>query len=178
MLGNILSCLCRAAVPQLCEAAPVIGAWACVPLVIIILFEGVCETHVILIPGACGTGGLNCSSWTVSPGPAESGCKFQRVNFCAQARYLRALGLRRGLRCPEDVSMETQVSQSVPQDCPRCSKEATKVPKRETKGAQCGPQSMPWHSKVRSKESYIHQNSRSTAPAATMLVISYLLRYY
>ena len=79
--------------------------------------------------------------------------------FCAQARYLRALGLRRGLRCPEDVSMETQVSQSVPQDCPRCSKEATKVPKRETKGAQCGPQSMPWHSKVRSKESYISQNS-------------------
>ena len=92
--------------------------------------------------------------------------------FCAQARYLRALGLRRGLRCPEDVSMETQVSQSVPQDCPRCSKEATKVPKRETKGAQCGPQSMPWHSKVRSKESHIPQNSRSTAPAATMLVIS------
>ena len=68
--------------------------------------------------------------------------------------------------------METQVSQSVPQDCPRCSKEATKVLKRETKGAQCGPQSMPWHSKVRSKESYIPQNSRSTAPAATMLVIS------
>ena len=31
------------------------------------LFEGVCETHVILTPGACGTEGLNCSSWTVSP---------------------------------------------------------------------------------------------------------------
>ena len=90
--------------------------------------------------------------------------------FCAQARYLRALGLRRGLRCPEDVSMKTQVSQSVPQDCPRCSKEATKVPKRETKGAQCSPHSMLWHSKPSSKESYIHQNSRSTAPAATMLL--------
>ena len=64
------------------------------------------------------------------------------------------------------------MSQSVPQDCPRCSKEDRKVPKRETKGAQCGPQSMPWHSKVRSKESYTPQNSRSTAPAATMLVIS------
>ena len=92
--------------------------------------------------------------------------------FCAQARYLRALGLRRGLRCPEDVSMETQVSQSVPQDCPRCSKEDRKVPKRETKGAQCGPQSMPWHSNVRSEGSQIPQNSRSTAPAGTMLAIS------
>ena len=67
--------------------------------------------------------------------------------------------------------MQPQVAQSAPQDCPRCPTETSKVPQRETKGAQCGPQSMPWHSKVRSKESYIHQNSRSTAPAATMLTV-------
>ena len=62
--------------------------------------------------------------------------------------------------------MQPQVAQSAPQDCPRCPKETPKVPQRETKGAQCGPQSMPGHFKVSSKEAYIHQNSRSTAAAA------------
>jgi len=118
--------------------------------------------------------------WT---GPPKSGCKFQRSISGAQARYLRALGLRRGLWwtqnlqcCPQDVPRETQVSQSVPQDCPTCPKEATKVPQRKTKGAQCTPQSMLWHSKASSKESYIHQNSRSTAPAATMLHLTTQIR--
>ena len=103
------------------------------------LFEGVCETHVILIPGACGTEGLNCSLWTVSPGPPESGCKFQRVRFCAQAPYLRALGLQRNLRwtqnlqcCPETPLRRPNGDPGVPKFAPRLSK----VLQRGHKGSQ------------------------------------------
>ena len=63
-----------------------------------------------------------------------------------------------------------------PKECPKASQwrpEASqrepKAPQRETKGTKCRPQSTPWHFKASSKQIYIHKNSRSTAPAATML---------
>ena len=112
------------------------------------MFEGVCETHVILIPGACGTGGLNCSSWTVSAEPAgPAGLagsagppgKFQEACFCAQARYLRAIGLRGGV--PKRAK-DPKVAQGIPrapQGTPGDLTGAPKAPKREPKGVQGHP---------------------------------------
>ena len=69
----------------------------------------------------------------------SSGCKFQRVYFCAQARYLRALGLRRGLRwtqnlqcCPETPLRRPNEDPGVPKTAPRL----PKVSQRGHKGSQ------------------------------------------
>ena len=40
---------------------------------------------------------------------------------------------------------------------------------KEPPGIPEGPQGAPWHPKGKSKEVYIHKNSRSTAQAAVML---------
>ena len=89
--------------------------------------------------------------WTVWPVPPESACKFQWVNFCAQARYLRALGLRRGLRrtqnlqcCPETPRRRLNGDPGVPKCAPR-------LPKVFQRG-QKGPQKRDKRSAMRSPE--------------------------
>ena len=125
-----------------------------------ISFEGVCETHVILIPGACGTGGLNCSLWTVSPGPPGPPGKFQEACFCTQARYSRAIGLRweflrtffsnEAQNNPKASPKQSQGTPKTPQCSPRWPKVRPKIaqgapkrrqmfPKEKQKGGNAGP---------------------------------------
>ena len=56
--------------------------------------------------------------------------------FCAQARYLRALGLRRGLRCPEGVSMVPRRCLNGDPGVPKCAPRLPKVFQRDHKGPQ------------------------------------------
>ena len=64
-------------------------------------FEGVSVITVILTPGACEVGLLTALHDTTSAGSAGSAGppgKFREAKFCAQASYLRAIGLRWGLQ--------------------------------------------------------------------------------
>ena len=108
-----------------------------------VYFEGVCETHVILIPRRV---------WKVGPEsqfvdhflvtlvhPDASGCKFQRVYFCAQARYLRALGLRRSLRWTQNLQCCPETPLRRPSEdpvVPKCAPRLPKVLQRGHKGSQ------------------------------------------
>ena len=49
--------------------------------IIIHLFEGVCETHVILTPGACGRGVRAALHDTTSVGPAGPAGKYTKADF-------------------------------------------------------------------------------------------------
>ena len=96
----------------------------------------------------------NCSSWTVSPspaGPAGSVCKSQRVNFCAQARYLRALGLRRGLRWTQNLQCCPETPLRRPNEDPCVPKCAPRLPKVLPRGHK-GPQKRDKRSAMRSPE--------------------------
>ena len=121
------------------------------------------RTHVILIPGVCGTGGLNCSSWTVSPsmdGTAGTGGQIPGGLFlCAGAvleSHRLAMGVLADTRvpiCPKMIprhaNIKPKVSRSGPKASPRhpnASQREPKAPQRETKGTQCRPQRTPWHS--------------------------------
>ena len=69
----------------------------------------------------------------------SSGCKFQRVYFCAQARCLRALGLRRGLRWTQNVQCCPETPLRRPNGDPGVPKYAPRLPKvfqRGHKGSQ------------------------------------------
>ena len=81
---------------------------------IIVWFEGVCETHVILTPGACGTEGLNCSS-----GP------FLCAGAVLESHQL-AVGVPADTKCqirpkmtPRHPNIEPKVSQRGPKASPR-----------------------------------------------------------
>ena len=153
------------------------------------------RTHVILIPGVCGTGGLNCSSWTVSPsmdGTGGTGGIRMQVPasqiLCAGAvleSHRLAVGFPRTtffLMRPRIIQSHPQSSpkaaprrpnaasdgQSASQDWPKFPNETPKVLQRETKGWQSSTQNTPEQFKLSSKEIYIHPNSRSTAAAATI----------
>ena len=122
------------------------------------LFEGVCETHVILTPGACGTGGLVCSSWTVSPsmdgtggtgGTAGTGGIRMQVPagqfLCAGAvleSHRLAVGFPRAKGEPKETPREpkgTQECPKPPQGSPRRAKGIPRAPQREPKGVQGHP---------------------------------------
>ena len=103
--------------------------------------------------------------WTVSPGPPgppESGCKFQRVNFCAQARYLRAIGLRWGSHGPKGSPKRPQGSQREPKSAPshprgaqgalKGSHEHPKGSQRESKGTPKGTKRWPKKAKETPKD--------------------------
>ena len=64
-------------------------------------FEGVCLTHVILAPGACGREGPTCRACDrfrlirlIRLIRGLNSASFLPRLFCAQARYLRALALK------------------------------------------------------------------------------------
>ncbi len=94
------------------------------------LFEGVCLTHVILTPGACGGGVQAAVPDTTSGQPRAAAGEFREASSCAQAQWFGVF--------PRKMTSNFQQNQ---EDAPR----QPKVPPRDPTGAprrSKGPQSM------------------------------------
>ena len=75
-------------------------------------------------------------------------------------------------REPKGAQGRPKASQKGPKAAPRRDTRSPMTSKRDQKepnGVPEEPKGAPWHSKGSSKETYIHKNSRSTAPAAVIL---------
>ena len=109
------------------------------------LFEGVCLTHVILTPGACG-GGVRAAVPDTTSG--ESAGEFREARFCAQARYLRHICSESDPHFGRIFSKFQKTPQRDPTGAPRrpkglqrTAKGNPRAPQRVPKGAKGSPKS-------------------------------------
>ena len=70
---------------------------------------------------------------------------------------------------PQGIPRWLKGSQREPKVAPRRPKESQSQHQGVLEGAQWLSQGVPWHPEGSSKESYVHKNSRSTAPTAAMI---------
>ena len=155
------------------------------------LFEGVCETHVILTPGACGSGAPNSTSCHHFRGTAGQIPDPQfRCGRLSKNRLWDPLEGQFSRTFQKEATRDPNMTQREPKRAQGRPKAAQREPKRaqgRPKASQTGPKAAPKRDKRSPMASQrdpkeppgtqkgvqrkpIYKNSRSTAPAAVMFL--------